>query len=162
MNNLCDAKTVSVSKIEQALREYFNRIDDLTVSDMLDYEDKQQKALQDTEKQINILIEKLRKIDTREKEVIRFYTSCDIEFENYRTMKKQLEDDKDFINNEIEKLKAMFNTEEESKICKADVITNFRKNWDNLSSIEKRQFLMKFIKKIIVINEPIEGKKLVA
>jgi predicted GTPase len=37
------------------------------------------------------------------------------------------------------------------------IVANFRENWESLTDLEKRQFLTKFIKKIILVNEPIEG-----
>jgi len=158
--SVCDAKSVTASKIEQALREYFKRVDDLTVSDKVELEEQKQKVRQNIEEQINVFTEKMSKVDTRKKEVMRFYTSGNIEYDDYCEMKKQLDSDKDFINNELIKLKTALGSENEAKITRADVVTDFIENWDKLSNIEKRQFLTNFVKKIYVVNNPIEGKSI--
>jgi len=153
----CNAKSTTAKKVEKALIQYFERIDDLTVADMVNLEEKQQQARENSQEQLNILTEKLKKISNREKEIMQFYTSGDIEFDNYRAMKQNIDNDRDFINTEISKLKTELGENEETKISRADIVTNFRENWNNLTDTEKRQFLTNFIKKIHVINEPIEG-----
>jgi uncharacterized protein YPO0396 len=124
---------------------------------MVNIEEKQQQARENSQEQLNVLTEKLKKINNREKEIMQFYTSGDIEFDNYRAMKQNIDNDRDFINTEISKLKTELGENEETKISRADIVTNFRENWNNLTDTEKRQFLTNFIKKIHVINEPIEG-----
>jgi site-specific DNA recombinase len=153
----CDAKSVTAKKVEQVLIEFFFNIEDFTVLDMVELEQKRQQARIDTEAQINTLNEKLKKLDGKEREVMSLYIGGEIEFKNYREMKKQLDADRDFIRIEIAKLKTTLGEKEEPSISKSDIVTNFRENWINLSDIEKRQFLTKFIKKIILVNEPIEG-----
>jgi site-specific DNA recombinase len=153
----CNAKSATAQKIEKALILYFERIDDLSVADRVNIEEKQQQARQNAGEQINILTEKIKKMNSREREIMQFYTSGDIEFDNYRAMKQQIDNDRDFINTEISKLKAVLGESEETKISRADIVTNFRENWSNLTDPEKRQFLTNFIKKIHVLNEPIEG-----
>lgn len=153
----CDTKGVTVYKIERALVEYFSDIDDFTVLDMVELEQKRQQVRIDTETQINALNEKLKKLDGKEREIMGFYVGGEIEFENYRAMKKQLDNDRDFIRAEIVKLDATLDEGKEISISKADIITNFRENWEKLTDLEKRQFLTKFIKKIVLVNEPIEG-----
>jgi site-specific DNA recombinase len=154
---LCDTKSVAVSKIEQALIEYFSSVEDFSVLDMVKLAEKRQQARNDTEAHITALNEKLKKLDGKEREIMGFYVGGEIEFDSYRAMKKQLDDDRDFIRAEIAKLEATLNNSEEMSISKADIITNFRENWENLSDVEKRQFLTKFVQKIVLVNEPIEG-----
>jgi len=154
---LCDAKSITTHKIERALIEYFSHIEDFAVLDVVELEQKRQQVRIDTEAQIDRLNEKIKKLDGKEREIMGFYVSGEIEFENYRAMKKQLDGDRDFIRSEIEKLQATLNEREEPSISKADIVTNFRENWESLTDLEKRQFLTKFIKKIVLVNEPIEG-----
>jgi len=157
--NVCDSKGVTAKKIECALLEYFSRVDDFSVLDAVELAETHRQARQDTEAQINTLNEKIKKLDGKEREVMSLYIDGDIEFKNYREMKKQLDGDRDFIRAEIVKLKITLDEKEEPSISKADIITNFRENWENLTDLEKRQFLTKFIKKIVLVNEPIEGTK---
>jgi len=86
-----------------------------------------------------------------------FYVGGELEFENYRAMKKQLDGDRDFVRAELAKLEVTLSNEEEQSLSQADVVANFRENWVSLSDLEKRQFLTKFVKKIVLVNEPIEG-----
>ena len=154
---MCDAKGVVVQKVEQALIAYFSRIEDFTVLDVVELEQKRQQAQIDAEVQIAALTEKIKKLDGKEREIMSLYIDGELEFVNYRAMKKQLDGDRDFIRAEIAKLESMFNESEEPSISRTDIVTNFRENWENLTDLEKRQFLTKFVKKIVVVNEPIEG-----
>ncbi|MGF6989798.1 hypothetical protein M2150_001041 [Lachnospiraceae bacterium PM6-15] len=86
-----------------------------------------------------------------------FYINETLDFGSYRAMKKQIYTNRDFIRNELAKLSATIDEAGEPTITKEDIITNLRDNWENLSDPEKRQFLMRFIKKIVVLNEPMEG-----
>jgi site-specific DNA recombinase len=153
----CDAKSVTAQKIERALMEYFSRVEEFAVLDMVELEQKRQQTQQDTETQINALNEKLKKLDNKEREIMGLYVGGEIEFESYRAMKKQLDGDREFIRSELAKLQATLDEREEASISKSDIVTNFRENWANLTDGEKRQFLTKFIKKIVLVNEPIEG-----
>jgi site-specific DNA recombinase len=153
----CDAKSVTAHKIERTLVEYFSCIEDFSVLDAVEIEQKRQQARIDTEAQITALNERLKKLDGKEREIMSFYVDGEIEFSNYRSMKKQLDGDREFIRAEIVKLKTTLDEKEEPSISKSDIVTNFRENWEHLSDLEKRQFLTKFIKKIVLVNEPIEG-----
>jgi site-specific DNA recombinase len=157
MMKACDSKSVTTKKIELALIKYFSRIDDFAVLDGVELEQKRQQARYDAEAQIDTLREKLKKSDNKEREIMGFYVGGEIEFDNYRAMKKQLDNDRDFIRAELAKLAATLDESGEPSVSRADIITNFRENWENLFNIEKRQFLTKFIKKIVLVNEPIEG-----
>jgi site-specific DNA recombinase len=157
MMKVCDSKSVIAPKIERALVEYFSHIDDFTVLDAVELEQNRQQAQRDAETQIGTLNEKLKKLDGKEREIMSFYVGGEIEFDNYRAMKKQLDGDRDFVRAEIVKLKATLDECGEPSISKADIVTNFRENWENLTDGEKRQFLTKFIKKIVLVNEPVEG-----
>jgi site-specific DNA recombinase len=155
--NVCDAKGVTAHKIERALIKYFSRIEDFSVLDVVELEQKRQQARQDTGTQITALTEKLKKLDCKEREIMSLFVDGEIEFSNYRAMKKQLDNDRNFIHAEITKLNETLDKHEEPNISKTDIVANFRENWIHLSDLEKRQFLTKFIKKIVLVNEPIEG-----
>jgi site-specific DNA recombinase len=153
----CDAKSTTTYKVERALMEYFSHIEDFTVLDVVVLEQKRQQARNDAEAQIDTLNEKLPKLDNKEREIMGLFVSGELEFDGYRAMKKQLDGDRDFICAELAKLEVAFDEREEPSISRADIVANFRENWENLSDLEKRQFLTKFIKKIVLVNEPIEG-----
>jgi len=154
---LCDAKSITTHKIERALIEYFSHIENFTVLNSVELEQKRQQARQDAEAQITAFNERLKKLDGKEREIMGFYVAGELEFASYRAMKKQLDGDREFIRAEIDKLQATLEERDEPSISKADIVTNFRENWESLTDVEKRQFLTKFIKKIVLVNEPIEG-----
>ena len=154
---ICDSKGASVKKIEHAVMEYFSNIDDFAVLDVAELEQRRQQERQDAEAQIAALSEKIKRLDAKEREIMGFFVDGEVEFDNYRAMKKRLDGDRDFICAEIAKLGATLDEGGETSISRADIIANFRENWESLTNIEKRQFLTKFVKKIVLVNEPIEG-----
>ena len=157
--NMCDAKGVTAKKAELALIDYFSRVADFSVLDVVEIEQKRQQARCDTKAQIDMLNEKLKRLDGKEREIMGLFVSGELEFDGYRAMKKQLDGDRDFIRAELTKLEATLDESGEPSISRADIVTSFRENWENLNDAEKRQFLTKFIKKIVLVNEPIEGTK---
>ena len=70
-------------------------------------------------------------------------------------MKKQLDSDREFIRTELDKLRADENDDDCPAIVQKDITADFRENWTHLTKEEKRLFLTKYIKKIVVSNEPI-------
>jgi site-specific DNA recombinase len=155
--NMCDAKGVTAKKVEQAVMAYFSRVEDFTVLDVVELEQKRQQVRNDAETQITALNDKLKRLDGKEREVMGLFVGGEIEFNNYRAMKKQLDNDREFIRAEIAKLQATLDESEEPSISRADIVKSFRENWENLTDVEKRQFLTKFVKKIVLVNEPIDG-----
>jgi len=151
----CDAKSVTAPKVERALLDYFPSVPDLDVTDKVDLEEKRQKVRQDTQTQIEALTDKLQRLDNKEREIMNFYINESIDFDSYRAMKKQMDADREFIRGELAKLSAAHaGGGGEPTITKADVVENFRENWEKLTDPEKRQFLMRFIKKIVLVNDP--------
>jgi len=153
---MCDAKGVTAQKIERALMDYFSCVENFTVLDMVEVEQKRQQMCIDTETQIIAFNERLNKLDGKEREIMSLFVTGELEFDGYRAMKKQLDGDKDFIRAEIVKLKTTLDESGEPSISRADIVASFRENWVSLTDVEKRQFLTKFVKKIVLVNEPIE------
>ena len=103
---------------------------------------------------------KLTYYDKREKEVMSWLVNGDIDFESYRKIKEQLDNDRNYARTELEKLTALIdNNNSTSTVIREDVVANFNENWQQLTNIEKRQFLTNFIKKIVIRNSPVEGKQ---
>jgi site-specific DNA recombinase len=153
----CSNHNISHEKLEKAFIKYINIINDFNTIDKIGLE-KQEKVKKDNLELIQNYKNKLHKIETREKEAIDLYISAEIDFESYREMKKAIERDKAYINSELKKLDNIEETEER-KVKKEDIIINLRENWAKLNDLEKRQFLVRFVKKIIPTAEKIEGSR---
>ena len=87
------------------------------------------------------------------------YVNGDIDFENYRYMKKQFDSERDFVRAELTKIETVEQGNRPASIAADEIIADFRENWQRLTNAEKRLFLTNYIKKIVVCNEPIEGSR---
>ncbi|MCL2106058.1 MAG: recombinase family protein [Oscillospiraceae bacterium] len=153
--NACDASSMSLKKVEKAFQDYIDQIFDFRVADKIELQEQEQ-ARQDQLAQITAYQEKLRQLDSREREVLNRYVDNEIEFEEYTTMKTRIRRDKSFVQSELDKLQLP--EPEKATICRGDVISDLKKNWQHLSITEKRQFLVKFVQKIVIVNEKEPGK----
>jgi site-specific DNA recombinase len=153
----CNAKRLSANKVEKALVEYFARYDETFISDS---EEAVRLELdkQKNNTQVQNYRKKLRVLDGKEKEVRNHYLNDTIDFESYREMKKQLDGDRDFIHTELAKITDDEDDNIPGTISREEVAASFKEGWERLTNAEKRLFLTKYIKKIVVRNEPIEGK----
>ena len=153
---LCNSSQISALKIEAALIEYFSQCNNIFTSDSAETARiEQEKRNADT--QIQKFNEKLQHLDKREKEVMKHYIDGEIEFDNYREIKKQLESDKNFIRAELAKY-TVIDDDNPVTITREEIAANFQESWQGLTDAEKRLFLTNYIKKIYVKHEVIEGK----
>jgi len=154
----CNSKAFTQNKLETALIEYFSQYEEVFTTDSAETA-RMEKEKQNTDAQIQKYSEKLRQLESREKEVMSRYINGEIEFDNYREMKKQLETDKDFIRAELAKYTDSEGENQPATIKREEVAANFRESWQGLTKAEKRLFLTNYIKKIIVRNDPIPGQR---
>jgi len=151
----CNAPSMSHTKVEEAFKNYINTIADFSVTDEMqikEQEAKKQRNMELTQSYKN----KQKKLQKKFKEVMSLYVDNVLSFDEYRTMKEKVEDDIAFVQLELKKLEAQ--NKKEVTIEKEDIITTFKENWEHLSDIEKRQFLFKFINKILIVSEKEKGE----
>jgi len=152
----CDAPAMRHYAVEDAFKEYLlGGLHDLTVGDKLKLE-AQERAKRETAAQLESYREKMRFLDAKEKEVQGFYLSGEIPFDGYRSMKSQLDGDRAAILEELAKLEAL-EAQDNTLVCRGDIMLNFQENWEYMTNVQKRQFLTRFIKKIVVFNERTPG-----
>jgi site-specific DNA recombinase len=149
----CNTKAVTAGKVEKALIEYFSKYSDTFETDST------AAALLETEKQntltqIQNYTDKLKHFDEKEKEVQTYYIGGNIDFESYRSMKNQLDTDREYIKTELDKLTV---DDTPVTIDSGEIVANFQESWQGLTAIEKRMFLTNYIKKIVISNEPKKG-----
>jgi len=150
----CIAPGMSHKKVEIAFEDYILQITDLSVAQDLCLIEQGQIKHDNAELTRTYKV-KLRQLEIKQREILSLYVDNDIEFNDYRTIKGQIEKDINFINAELERLQI---TEENTAINEEDIINNISENWLLLSQVERRQFLLQFIDKINIVSIKEDGK----
>jgi site-specific DNA recombinase len=148
----CSAKMVSARKIENAVIDYISNIPDIVPDNEKEEQERQAAAVK-----IEALRKKLTGIDTKEKEITDLYIDDNATLAEYRSVKTMLDGERGKLLAEIEKLTPKELNTIEPK-TREEIILKFKSNWSNYTNIEKRQFLIKHISKITLINKPIKGR----
>jgi len=150
----CTAKMVSVNKIEKAVIDYFNNIPETVIDNTKEIEIENKKAK--TAARIAELQDKISVFDEKEKEVLDSYVVGDFSLNEYRDSKRILDSQKNELLEEIKKLTPTEKKTESLK-SKEEIIQCFKNEWCDFNDIEKRQFLLKYIKSISLINHSVQG-----
>ena len=142
----CKTGTLSHTKVESAFREYIERYEDFeedVKSDVIINE-----LPEDTtslKAEYETLLMKLLK---KEKDIMTLYIKEQINFDEYNQMLEIIRSEK---NAYADKLIEFENTELLNiEFKKEDIITNFKDNWDELTNLERMQFLQTYIQAIYV------------
>ena len=147
----CDASSMSAKKFEQAFCEYIGKIadfdEDITIQD---YEQEQKK--QESQELITRYEEKLSQLEAKGREALDCYVNNIFNIDDYRRVKRQIDNDKQNICSELDRLR--LDTEEVTD-NKFEIAKNIKENWDRFSNSDRRMFLMQFVEKIVVENEKI-------
>ena len=145
----CNAGEMSARKLEQAFQEYIAGIAEFEVDNSIQlYQQEQEK--QERQTLIATYEEKLRQLEAKGREALDFYVNNVFSVDEYRRVKRRIDDDKQVIYAELEHLQV---EAEEIVDNKLEIARNFQENWAGLSCSEKRMFLMQFVEKIVVENE---------
>jgi len=151
----CDASDMSAIKLEQAFQEYIAGIAEFEVDNSAQiYE--QEKEKQERQALIATYEEKLRQLEAKGREALNFYVTNVFSVEEYRRVKRHLDNDMEAICAELERLQV---EAEEIVDDRLEIARNFQENWAGLSNVEKRMFLMQFVERIVVENEKIGESK---
>jgi len=146
----CNASGMSQKKAEKAFQEYIDQFAELNVVDKINIQEQEFQKKKQLE-QVIVYQEKLRQLDTKEREVLNRYVDNEIEFEEYTSMKKRIRNDKQFVETELAKFQK--SKTEAVTIKREDIVSDLKKNWQHLSVSQRRIFLTKFVKKIVITNE---------
>ncbi len=142
----CSVGSMSHKKVEAAFEEYIAQIADFEPVDALSLVE-EERIKRDNTETVTVLEAKLKSLEQRERETLERYVHNDIEFEDYREMKRLVAADKLVINAELERFRAI---EEPAAVSFREIAMNFKKNWDGLTNPERRAFLKQFVEKIII------------
>lgn len=154
IKHTCTASNVSHKRVERAFIDYINNIEDFTVIDEIEIEEKENLNNQ----KLNTLYKQKDALEHRENEILNLYISGTMDFEHFTEIKKPLEQEKVRIISEIQELESPQIEDEQEQIIKSDIIKNIKENWELLTDLEKRQFVVQFIDKIVVDGIKINQK----
>ena len=147
----CDSSEMSAIKLEQAFQEYIAEIAEFEVDNTIQLREQEQKR-QERQALIAFYEEKLCQLEAKGREALDFYVSNVFSVDEYRRVKRRLDDDKQTLCAELERLQV---EAEEIVDNRLEIAKNFQENWEGLSNVDKRMFLMQFVEKIVVENEKI-------
>ena len=153
----CTASGMTHANMDIAFQAFIDGIADFDVADEMNLQAQEEHA-RDSAAQIAAYEDKLLQMDAKEREILNRYCEDVINFENYRRMKEKIDGDRQFIETELERLRALLNTKDATS--REDVILALKENWQFLSKQERRQFLVQFVDYIRVVNERSLGKHL--
>jgi len=146
---LCDNSRFSQRKAETAFVEYIDNIEDIPITDdtVIDETNGQEQINDLLREEYTNMIEKLQK---KEKDVMTIYLNERISFEEYEQMTTILKNERLTY---IQKLEDMpVEPEEEEILTRANIITNLRINWQNLTNAEKLNFCQNRIERIEAVS----------
>jgi hypothetical protein len=130
------------------LIEYFTQYGDTYESDIQEAE--KEKRIENESKKVAFEAE-LQSAVNRKKEIINLFSDGKIEIDEYNAMVNRVVGRIEFAKSEL--VKIHISLHESEKIDYGEVVATFTENWVKLTDIEKRQFLIDNIKKIIAENK---------
>ena len=153
---LCKASSMNHKDTEIAFSEYIERIETLSELHEVNLK-KQEQTKQETQQALQAYQDKQQQLKRREKEIMQLYVHNEIEFDTYKSMKRQIAGDLVVIEQEIARLEVP--TEAEPTLKRENIIADLKQNWEVLTPTERRLFLVNFVKSIYAVNEIPEGKR---
>jgi len=147
----CDASEMSARKLEEAFQEYIAGIAEFEEDNTIQL-DEQKQEKQERQALITTYEEKLRQLEAKGREALDFYVSNVFSVDEYRRVKRRIDDDRQTLSAELERLQV---EAEEVVDNRLEIAKSFHENWAGLSCSEKRMFLMQFVERIVVENEKI-------
>lgn len=152
---LCDAKSIAASKLEREVAAYIAQL--AGAAPDVDRAAQAQAAKQAAAEKIAQLQKQLAAFDDKEQEMLDSYIANQASFAEYRGVKARLDGERQRIAAEIERLTPSPTQQQIELKSREEILHAFNAQWGEFSEIEKRQFLVKYFRKIIVINHPVEG-----
>lgn len=148
----CSASNISQKSVETAFMDYIEQIEDFSAINEIQLEENR-KAKDNNIKLIEKLNNQLKNLENKEKEILNSYVDNNLNFDRYIQLKDYIEDEKCKVCKQLEEVSAIEEDTEEMIIKKDDIIKNLKENWTFLNNEEKRLFLIKFVDKIMIVNE---------
>ena len=148
----CTASNISQKNVEIAFMKYIEQIEDFSEISEIQLEETR-KAKDKNNKLIEKLNNQLKNLENKEKEILSSYVDNKLKFDRYIQLKDYIEIEKSKISKQLEEIPVVEEDTEEMIIQKEDIIKSLKENWEFLTNAEKRLFLLKFVDKIVIVNE---------
>lgn len=148
----CTASNISQKNVEIAFLKYIEQIEDFSEISEIQLEETR-KAKDINNKLIEKLNNQLKNLENKEKEILSSYVDNKLKFDRYIQLKDYIEIEKSKIREQLEEIPVVEEDTEEMIIQKEDIIKSLKENWEFLTNAEKRLFLLKFVDKIVIVNE---------
>lgn len=152
VHGYCQAKAlISHKKLARAFERYLEQIEN--------FEDYNKSEIianavnEDNTQEIAAMSAEISQIERKTKEIMGFYMSGNVTFDEYQNMVKVGNERRGELEARLHLLKSVSKPLIEI-YTKAEIITNFRDNWQTLNNEKRQQFIQKFIKKIVVHSVP--------
>jgi site-specific DNA recombinase len=152
-NHCCTGKTVSHNKVTRAFEQYITNIENLSV-----YSNTNDNApTPDNSAEIAAITAEVRQIEKKTEEIMSLFVANTIDFPTYQGMVKISNERRGELQARLILLESA-QAAQDVTFTAADIVTNFRDNWAALDNEQRQEFIQKFIKKIVIHHENIEGK----
>lgn len=148
----CTASNISQKNVEIAFMKYIEQIEDFSEISEIQLEETR-KAKDINNKLIGKLNNQLKNLENKEKEILSSYVDNKLKFDRYIQLKDYIEMEKSKIREQLEEIPVVEEDTEEMIIQKEDIIKSLKENWEFLTNAEKRLFLLKFVDKIVIVNQ---------
>ena len=146
----CNACQVQHHNMEKAFSDYITNIEDFNTLNEVKIQERKEVNHQNLELQKD-LKKQLDKLERKKKEIQNKYIQDNIDFDSYTEIKNIIEKEKKQVESTIGSIGN--SVDEETTIKKENIIKNLKDNWDLLSNMQKRQFIVNFIDHIEIVNE---------
>ena len=144
---LCPAIGMSHKKVESEFIKYIERITELEDINQYEYNN-EDIAEKDNEK--NAIKKRLSQKNNKIKEVMKLFMDDKLNYDEYQSMKEELEKQCNDLKIQLESFKDQ--SIDYQKIDCKKISKNIKDHWQELTDVEKREFLTRFIKKIVIVK----------
>lgn len=158
---MCNASNISQKNVETAFLEYIEQVEDFSAMSEIQLEENR-RAKDNNSKLIEKLNNQLNNLENKEKEILSSYVDNNLNFDRYIQLKDYIETEKFKTHEQLAEIPTIEEDNEEMIIKKEDIIKSLKENWAFLTNEEKRLFLIKFISKIVIVNEMKNSRRGVA
>lgn len=157
LKKTCNAHNMYHTSVEKAFIEYIKNFEEFNVLDQVKIKQEEESKQKNLEV-IQNLQKELKKFEAKEKEILKLYVNSQVGFHDFNTISCNIKKEKERISQALNDLETNVESKETERIRKEDIILNLKENWELLTNIERRQFLLNFVNKIVVINEIEKGR----
>ena len=154
----CENYGISHAKMEIAFCEYIKKIRNITEYRTGSTEEKAKNAQQEMLKNIVDCEKRMNDLQIRKNHVMQRLVQGGIEFDEYKNIVGAFNENYNILENDLQIKKAeLASVTQTPAISPEDIIKNIKENWEELSNSERMIFLQRFIKKISITVERING-----